>query len=104
MFSGEDENGVNDSSKIETENDPHENSTTAPIDIESGSMVVEQCSICLEELKTGDKVYEANVCECGHKFHLECILAWLIKHNTCPCCRAELFPVDESQPCAVSSR
>jgi hypothetical protein len=24
---------------------------------------------------------------CGHKFHTECVSAWLVHHKTCPICR-----------------
>ncbi|XP_057801393.1 E3 ubiquitin-protein ligase SGR9, amyloplastic [Salvia miltiorrhiza] len=51
----------------------------------------EECVICKEEMKEG-----RDVCElpCTHLFHWICILRWLKKRNTCPCCRHRL-PTDD---------
>ncbi|XP_027366208.1 E3 ubiquitin-protein ligase SGR9, amyloplastic [Abrus precatorius] len=50
-----------------------------------------ECVICKEEMKIG-----RDVCElpCQHLFHWMCILPWLGKRNTCPCCRFRL-PSDD---------
>lgn len=50
-----------------------------------------ECAICKEEMKEG-----RDVCElpCQHLFHWMCILPWLRKTNTCPCCRFQL-PTDD---------
>lgn len=50
-----------------------------------------ECVICKEEMREG-----RDVCElpCEHLFHWICILQWLRKRNTCPCCRFEL-PTDD---------
>ena len=50
-----------------------------------------ECVICKEEMREG-----RDVCEfpCEHLFHWICILPWLRKRNTCPCCRFEL-PTDD---------
>jgi len=47
----------------------------------------EECVICREEMREG-----RDVCElpCEHLFHWMCILPWLKKTNTCPCCRFQL--------------
>jgi len=39
------------------------------------------CSICLEIATSFTQL------SCGHKFHLKCIVGWLSKKQTCPCCR-----------------
>ncbi|CAI9760717.1 unnamed protein product [Fraxinus pennsylvanica] len=46
-----------------------------------------ECVICKEEMTKG-----RDVCElpCNHLFHWMCILPWLKKRNTCPCCRSRL--------------
>ncbi|GKV05727.1 hypothetical protein SLEP1_g17701 [Rubroshorea leprosula] len=50
-----------------------------------------ECVICKEEMREG-----RDACElpCQHLFHWICILPWLKKRNTCPCCRFEL-PSDD---------
>ncbi|KAK4281417.1 hypothetical protein QN277_012911 [Acacia crassicarpa] len=50
-----------------------------------------ECVICKEEMRVG-----RDVCElpCQHVFHWNCILPWLSKRNTCPCCRFRL-PSDD---------
>ncbi|KAI3706624.1 hypothetical protein L6452_24499 [Arctium lappa] len=50
-----------------------------------------ECVICKEEMRQG-----RDVCElpCEHQFHWMCILPWLVKRNTCPCCRHRL-PTDD---------
>ncbi|QHO23709.1 E3 ubiquitin-protein ligase SGR9, amyloplastic [Arachis hypogaea] len=50
-----------------------------------------ECVICKEEMRVG-----RDVCElpCQHLFHWMCILPWLGKRNTCPCCRLRL-PSDD---------
>lgn len=50
-----------------------------------------ECVICKEEMRGG-----RDVCElpCQHLFHRMCLLPWLRKTNTCPCCRFKL-PSDD---------
>lgn len=50
-----------------------------------------ECVICKEEMEEN-----RDVCElpCRHLFHWVCILRWLSKRNTCPCCRFGL-PTDD---------
>ncbi|KAL2514421.1 E3 ubiquitin-protein ligase [Forsythia ovata] len=50
-----------------------------------------ECVICKEEMIKG-----RDVCElpCSHLFHWMCILPWLKKRNTCPCCRCRLPTAD----------
>lgn len=61
------------------------------------------CSICLEELKEGDKVIKLPCIAQPHYFHStkseECdgIIPWLEGNNTCPVCRCE-FPEEKSKP------
>ncbi|TMW89564.1 hypothetical protein EJD97_016983 [Solanum chilense] len=51
----------------------------------------DQCVICKEEMNLG-----RDVCKlpCDHFYHWKCILPWLKKNNTCPCCRFQL-PSDD---------
>ena len=46
-----------------------------------------ECTICLEEYKENDDLYQL---QCGHYYHKECIDDWLLKHHTCPLCRLNL--------------
>jgi hypothetical protein len=47
----------------------------------------EVCNICFESVPPGAE----NKTECGHTFHCGCLLKWLKKNNTCPCCRVPLY-------------
>lgn len=49
------------------------------------------CVVCREEIREGREVCEL---PCQHLFHWMCILPWLRKTNTCPCCRFPL-PADD---------
>ncbi|KAF5295120.1 hypothetical protein FQA39_LY13271 [Lamprigera yunnana] len=50
-----------------------------------------KCDICLKEYEKDETI---NIMPCKHKFHSECIKAWLEKTNSCPLCRHEL-PTDD---------
>ncbi|KAI4331732.1 hypothetical protein MLD38_029887 [Melastoma candidum] len=50
-----------------------------------------ECVVCWEEMREGRQACEL---PCRHMFHWTCILPWLRKRNTCPCCRYEL-PTDD---------
>ena len=51
---------------------------------EENSDISEVCSVCLEQIRTSQRVINL---ECNHKFHEVCILRWFANHNTCPVCR-----------------
>ena len=42
-----------------------------------------ECIICLENMKTGDKI---KILECGHIYHNECINDWFKRKKECPVC------------------
>ncbi len=46
-----------------------------------------ECCVCKDDYKEGDVVCNL---PCNHYHHLDCIVLWLNKHNTCPVCRYEL--------------
>ncbi|KAK7257662.1 hypothetical protein RIF29_31802 [Crotalaria pallida] len=54
-------------------------------DDEEGKRKVDDCAICLEEFREGEKV--KMIVYCNHVFHPHCIDTWLAKHVTCPICR-----------------
>jgi len=45
------------------------------------------CSICLTAIKK--ETGEAKLA-CGHLFHIGCIGRWILKNDSCPCCRSEM--------------
>lgn len=44
-----------------------------------------ECSICLCEVKAGDKIRCLD--SCGHNFHRSCIDLWLLRRGDCPLCK-----------------
>ncbi len=46
------------------------------------------CAICLETYKEGDKICYA-IQDCGHEFHYNCLIDWLMLNDQCPTCRSE---------------
>lgn len=54
------------------------------------------CAICLSEYETKDEVVSL---PCGHAFHKDCGMHWLVEHNVCPTCRYQLpTQEDASKP------
>ena len=47
----------------------------------------QQCGECLEILLLGET---ARQLQCEHRFHDECLVRWLRRHNTCPVCSDEV--------------
>ena len=43
------------------------------------------CSVCLDDIKSN--AFKTN---CGHYFHNQCLLNWLLTKHTCPVCRNDL--------------
>ena len=50
-----------------------------------------QCAICLEQYGDEEEICYSHNPNCHHLFHPDCILAWLTKHQDCPCCRRQWF-------------
>ena len=46
-----------------------------------------ECPICYEEITKGSGV---TTLSCSHSYHLKCIAVWILKSETCPCCRKEV--------------
>lgn len=57
-----------------------------------------ECAICLNRFESGQKVCQASNTACIHKFHAECMVAWLLKHPECPICRQEYLSDSSSEP------
>ena len=47
-----------------------------------------ECAVCVVELRDGDSA--RLLPRCGHRFHADCVGAWLRLHATCPLCRASV--------------
>ncbi|GAX18463.1 hypothetical protein FisN_2Lh117 [Fistulifera solaris] len=45
---------------------------------------VDECAICYQELRTGDRVGDI---PCGHTFHADCLKTWCVRRNACPFCQ-----------------
>lgn len=57
------------------------------------------CHICLEDFKPGDQISSSSKgAECPHRFHTNCITAWLVTPKTaCPVCRQEFVIFNEEE-------
>jgi hypothetical protein len=47
----------------------------------------DDCVICLEHLKSGEKV---RVLSCAHIFHRDCIDSWIGQSSCCPLCKTSV--------------
>ena len=62
------------------------NSATAIITLESD--MDDNCTICQENMHTGESVRRINACT--HSFHSGCIDTWFIRNVRCPVCRHDI--------------
>lgn len=55
-------------------------------------MSTDTCAICQECL---DDEGEVHTLECSHGFHSKCLIGWLRRGLSCPCCRSNLTVEDD---------
>ena len=46
-----------------------------------------RCDFCIMDYEIGDEVALSAHPDCDHIFHKDCILDWMQKKPTCPCCQ-----------------
>jgi hypothetical protein len=56
-----------------------------------------ECSICLIDYNTVDKIILIKSCK--HMYHKKCILEWNKRNNTCPLCRTIIVIEGEMNGC-----
>jgi hypothetical protein len=54
------------------------------------------CSICLDDFVEGDLICWSKIPSCTHIFHQQCLLPWLVIHDSCPSCRCNIFSNSKS--------
>ena len=70
----------------------HTTTTTTSTDLPQSNQHQQStllCSICLQELCTGDRIFRAQ--QCDHMFHKNCIVRWIDRSLDCPNCRTQLL-------------
>ncbi len=50
-----------------------------------------ECVICMEAIELASEVHKI---QCVHRFHAACLTEWASRKDSCPSCRADLYPRD----------
>eukprot|EP01059_Diplonema_ambulator_P016278 TRINITY_DN2765_c0_g5_i2.p2 TRINITY_DN2765_c0_g5~~TRINITY_DN2765_c0_g5_i2.p2 ORF type:complete len:135 (+),score=7.15 TRINITY_DN2765_c0_g5_i2:172-576(+) len=64
------------------------------------SILSQECSMCLEEFTTGDRL---RVLHCNHTFHAHCIDAWFQRSRYCPFCLRDITTLPPPQGSKIPS-
>ena len=73
----------------------HHTDTRPPQEV-IDNMVLDVCSICLDEYETHDKI---RILPCHHTFHSKCVGRWLSERSAvCPLCKGNLYIEPASEP------
>lgn len=64
------------------------------------------CHICLNAYEVDESIASrrGGRDECRHIFHRRCIIQWLMKHDSCPCCRAAFNLIDSGDTSSLCDR
>lgn len=66
---------------------PHLNASEA-IHKRLSMEVGNECAICYEELSIAERPLKTT--QCNHSFHGDCLGLWILRHGSCPICRANI--------------
>lgn len=53
------------------------------------------CGVCLEAIERDCD--DGHTTACGHRFHTQCLMLWLMEHVRCPMCRHNLGGGDDAE-------
>ncbi|CAN8303159.1 unnamed protein product [Cochlearia groenlandica] len=71
------------------------------INLEEEEEESEPCTICQESLEKDEKIATL---ECGHEYHVECLVKWLNVKNVCPICRSKALVINKTRQEKVRGR
>jgi Ring finger domain len=79
-----------------SDGDDPESGSTPPPPPPLTNVMMDCCSICLDDYESGDVL---RVLACQHVYHAKCIGKWLVERSAvCPLCKEDLFVEEEEEP------